>query len=242
MAVDFPPRRLTVVILTATRRRPERAPLLERAVRAAAAQRVSSATALEVLVLDDGPDAAGWPYVRAAVCGVERARLCGADGAVAEGHVAVRYVAVPPDASGRVCLRLKRNLALELCSVSGTDAILFCDDDDWRSADAAQAQLDALARTGADACSVQVRCVCELSASRGGASYFEMPAAGGGGVFSAELGNPGTALLLRRTWAPGSDDPPGFPDTPYEARRLARASLAVGGRGSAALRAGAEPA
>eukprot|EP00962_Isochrysis_galbana_P008399 scaffold2310_cov105-Isochrysis_galbana.AAC.6 len=65
--------------------------------------------------------------------------LCGG-GASYGSASCVRYVAVPADpATGRVCLRLKRNLALEMATACRSDWLLFFDDDDWRSADAAQA-------------------------------------------------------------------------------------------------------
>jgi hypothetical protein len=139
-----------------------------------------------VLVLDDGPGAAGWPHVCRALAGLSAAADgCGqADSSAAardsaacphdvsrgppeDGHglcaggsahgsassvglcgggrgygsaSLVRYVAMPADpATGRVCLRLKRNLALELATVYRSDWILFFDDDDWRSEGAAQA-------------------------------------------------------------------------------------------------------
>ena len=76
----------------------------------------------------------------------------------------LQYVALPSDAGEgcRVCLRLKRNVALEMASNIGADAILFFDDDDWRSLDASQAQIDAMRVSGADVCSVQVQYMCEL--------------------------------------------------------------------------------
>jgi len=234
------PHTLLIIILTAPGQRPERGALLKRTVVRAATQWLAAGVRLEVLVLDDEP-ARGWPLVCEALAGlaVERSSRSGGVDTVNYSCM-VRYVAVPADAAtGRVCLRLKRNLALELATEYGSDSVLFFDDDDWRSEDAAQVQMDALAAAGSDACSVQVQYVCELHSSvgetRGGTStgvaplesvrYFHTP--DGGGIFSPTLGNPGTALLMRRVWVGdgGSDrgggglpppPPPGFPKTPYE--------------------------
>ena len=159
----------TIVVLTATAKFPERVALLKHTIRRAASQQLRSSDC-EILVLDD-EGAHGWGAVRAAFG--------------APSGVRCRYVAVP-GRGGKVNMRLKRNLAFELCT---TDWLVFFDDDDWRSAEvvpslspslflarpyssapflfllaaqAVQSQLDALSDSGADICTVQLQHVCEL--------------------------------------------------------------------------------
>ena len=87
-------------------------------------QRIAIGRALmlepEVLVLDDGPEGGAGPHIAAAL----EPRL--------PEHVRLRHVVVPPDESGRVNMRLKRNVGLELSTGA---AACFFDDDDWRSVD-----------------------------------------------------------------------------------------------------------
>ena len=193
-----------IVVMTAPRRRPERAALLGRTVTRALEQRLPLTTSLELLVLDDGPEAAGWPAVWSAA-------EVSSSTETRERPVRLRYVAVAPDAAtGRVNMRLKRNLALHLCQ---SDHLLFFDDDDWRSADAAQAQLEALASSGGDMCTVQVQYVCEIDPrAPAPIRYYHTP--DGADIFSARLGNPGSMLLSRSVWEESPEL--GFPDTPCE--------------------------
>eukprot|EP00966_Prymnesium_polylepis_P034378 798654-Prymnesium_polylepis.1 len=132
-------RTVSIIILTAPARFPERLPLLQHTVARALAQRLEGEQRLEVLVLDDGPAEGAWPAVAAALPSASDARR-------------LRYVALPPDEDGRVNMRLKRNAGLLLCS---GDAVVFFDDDDWRSPDSMQAQLELLRRSAADVVSVQ---------------------------------------------------------------------------------------
>ena len=194
----MPPRPDSVsIIIMTTPSRPERYPLLQRTVHAALHQRVSADLALEVLVLDDGPASGAAAHI---------APLA----ADAPHNVRLRYALVPPDpTTGLVNMRLKRNLGLELCTGS---AACFFDDDDWRSADTVQAQLGRMIAADADVCTLQVEYVCELDAAARAARYFYL--AGGGGLFSARLGNPGTMLLRRTAWERNAGL--GFPDTPAE--------------------------
>ena len=153
-------------------------------------------------MLDDGPHAHAAAHIAAAL--PNGAPRC----------VRLRHVSVPPDASGRVSMRLKRNVALLLASA---DALCFFDDDDWRARDSVATQLAVLG--DADVCTLQVQHVCELDASRRAARYFGL--ADGGGIFSRRLGNPGTMLLRRRIW---------LQRTPTSAfrRRRARTSTSCG--------------
>ena len=176
--------------------RPERGALLRRTLKRACEQDLPAGVALtEVLVLDDGPHAHAAAHIAAAL--PNGAPRC----------VRLRHVSVPPDASGRVSMRLKRNVALLLASA---DALCFFDDDDWRARDSVATQLAVLG--DADVCTLQVQHVCELDASRRAARYFGL--ADGGGIFSRRLGNPGTMLLRRRAWEANSDL--GFPETACE--------------------------
>ena len=157
------PDSVTVIVMT-TPAHPERYPLLRHTVHTALHQRLPPGLSPEVLVLDDGPAAGAAAHIAPLAAGAP------------EG-VRLRYVVVPPDpTTGRVNMRLKRNLGLELCT--GSFACFF-DDDDWRSADSVQAQLARLAATGADVCTLQVEYVCELDATARAARYFYL--AGGGG-------------------------------------------------------------
>ena len=237
---------VSVIILTAPAKFPERLPLLRRTLICALAQQLDSRVQLlEVLVLDDGSDSTGgsaWPEVAAVL-----------KNAAADAP-RVRYIAVPPDSVGRVNMRLKRNLALLLCA--GNVAIFF-DDDDWRSVESVQAQFDLLSSASVDVCTVQVQYVCELSGSddaddgggggggdgdgdsdggggggggggdggttskagpHQGVRYFATP--DGGGIFSARLGNPGSMMLRRQAWV--SNSLLGFPDTSTEDIDLVR--------------------
>ena len=108
--------------------------------------------------------------------------------------------------------------------------VVFYDDDDWRSHESVQAQLDALHHHEADVCTWQVQHLCELdggasssSSSGDGSSsddvvigarvrYFATP--DGGGIFSSRLGNPGSCALKRCCFE--SNPSIGFPDTPCE--------------------------
>ena len=101
-------------------------------------------------------------------------------------------VRVPPDpTSGRVNMRLKRNIGLELSTGA---AVCFFDDDDWRSIHSVQAQLDQLEATDADVCTLQVHYLCEIDAASASVRYFHTP--DGGEIFSPRLGNPGTLLCV----------------------------------------------
>ena len=64
------------------------------------------------------------------------------------------------------------------------------------------AQLARLVAADADVCTLQVEYVCELDAAAHAVRYFHLP--GGGGLFSARLGNPGTMLLRRQAWTRSS--------------------------------------
>ena len=98
------PDSVTVIVMT-TPARPERYPLLRHTVHAALHQRVPPGLSLEVLVLDDGPAAGAAAHIAPLAA------------ATPEG-VRLRYVVVPPDpTTGRVNMRLKRNLGLELSTV-----------------------------------------------------------------------------------------------------------------------------
>ena len=125
---------VTIIILTAPGRFPERLPLLRYTIARALAQELEDGQNLEVLVLDDGPEGCAWPEVAAALPGTSDTRR-------------LRYVALPPDDSGRVNMRLKRNVGLLL---SRGDVVVFFDDDDWRSRDSVRAQLELLRRSAAD--------------------------------------------------------------------------------------------
>ena len=95
----------------------------------------------------------------------------------------LRYVALPPDPeTGVVNMRLKRNVALLLCT--GRVAIFF-DDDDWRSPESVQTQLDAMSHHRAHACAWQVHHVCEIDARTRAVRYFDTP--DGGGIFSRRI-------------------------------------------------------
>lgn len=198
---------VTVIVMTSPARLPERARLLRRTVSSAIAQRLAPCWSHDVLVLDDGPAGAGWAHIAALVP------------AARERGVELRYVALPPDASGSVNMRLKRNAGLLL---SAGDAAAFFDDDDWRGPESLQAQLDELAAAAADVCTLQVQHVCELDPAARAVRYFDL--ADGGGLFSARLGNPGTAVLRRTVWE--SNPSVGFPDTPCEDVDFARLLLA----------------
>ena len=199
---------VSVLLMTCPARCPERAPLFRKALACAISQRLANDGRLEVVVLDDKPLCAAWPMVAAAT---PLADTVGAK---------LRYVALPADDKGRVNMRLKRNAALLLCT--GRVAVFF-DDDDWRSESSVQEQLDALANANADFCTLQVSHVCELDPF-GGSSvrYFATP--GGGRIFSARLGNPGTAMLRRVVWE--ANPSLGFPDTPCEDVDYARLLIA----------------
>ena len=200
----------SLLILTSPARFPERVQLLHRAIERAINQRLRDGSRHEVIVLDDEPECAAWPVTVSHVQAAE------------EAGVTIRYVALPPSRSGgRVNMRLKRNAGLLLCT--GAVAV-FCDDDDWRSPESVQAQLDTLEAHDADVCTVQVRHVCELDpSSTPSVRYFEIPD-GGGGIFSARLGNPGTAALRRRVWE--ANPALGYPDTPCEDVDFVRLLLA----------------
>ncbi|KAL1515106.1 hypothetical protein AB1Y20_004169 [Prymnesium parvum] len=187
---------VTILILTAPRRRPERLPLLRRTISRALEQSLPPSIGLEVLVVDDGPHADAWPAV---------APLLG----LATHTRRLRYVALPPDACGAVNLRLKRTAALLL---SAGDVAVFFDDDDWRSTHSVHAQLDAMAAAAADLVTVQVAYVCELGGAHAAPRYFALPR-GGGGPFSSRLGNPGTMMVRRAAWERTAV---GFPDTAAE--------------------------
>ena len=189
-------RSVAIAILCAPQLRPERGALLRRTLKRACEQDLPAGVALtEVLVLDDGPHAHAAAHIAAAL--PNGAPRC----------VRLRHVSVPPDASGRVSMRLKRNVALLLASA---DALCFFDDDDWRARDSVATQLAVLG--DADVCTLQVQHVCELDASRRTARYFGL--ADGGGIFSRRLGNPGTMLLRRRAWE--ANPHLGFPETACE--------------------------
>ena len=145
---------VSLVIMTSPARLPERVRLLQRTVARAIGQRLrdgagdhGKAATCEVLVLDDQPACAGWPAISSQVAAAEQA------------GVNLRYVALPPSDDGRVNMRLKRNVGLLL---SQGEVAVFCDDDDWRSLDSVQAQLEALEAHGVDMCTVQVQHVCEI--------------------------------------------------------------------------------
>ena len=130
--------------------------------------------------------------------------------AAASAGVRLRYVALPPDPeTGVVNMRLKRNVALLLCT--GRVAI-FCDDDDWRSPESVQTQLDAMSHHRAHVSAWQVHHVCEIDARARAVRYFDT--ADGGGIFSRRLGNPGSCALRREVWE--SNPSLGFPDSPCE--------------------------
>ena len=186
-----------MIIMTAPSRLPERTHLLARAIERSIGQRLRGTA--EIIVLDDEPECAGWPVTAGLLASAERA------------GVRLRYIALPAGADGRVNMRLKRNVGLLLCEA---DVAVFCDDDDWRSPDSVQAQLDALASSGCDLCTLQVDHLCELdpSAQPPCARFFNTP--DGGGIFSTRLGNPGTVALRRGVWE--SNEVLGFPDSPCE--------------------------
>ena len=189
----------SLLIMTCPSRAPERLPLLHRTLCAAIGQRLREPSdAIEVIVVDDRPACGAWGTVVAA------------RRAATSAGVRLRYVALPPDPeTGVVNMRLKRNVALLLCT--GRVAIFF-DDDDWRSPESVQTQLDAMSHHRAHACAWQVHHVCEIDARARAVRYFDTP--DGGGIFSRRLGNPGSCALRREVWETNSSL--GFPDTPCE--------------------------
>ena len=159
-------RSVAIAILCAPQLRPGAAPAPPHAKRACEQDLPAGVALTEVLVLDDGPLRTRRRTSRRR-CRTARRGACGC------------AVSVPPDASGRVSMRLKRNVALLLASA---DALCFFDDDDWRARDS----VAPVAVLGdADVCTLQV--LARVRARRLAPHRAVLGLADGGSIFSRRL-------------------------------------------------------